>query len=152
LLLTILTTMYSPLILARVSGSGRLEERSVTERMDLVDDAKTVISNNLMFGTGVGNFTYYIYGQDKLRPGWAYQPVHNVPLLLWGEIGLIGVVLVLVTIISLLVLVIRRKGIMSVSFALLLVLAILATFDHYLWSQYFGLMLVGTVIGFALSE
>jgi len=55
-----------------------------------------------LFGIGLGDFTSWLMEQNPNLPRHVYQPVHNIYLLVYSEIGIIGFVLFLLFLISLL--------------------------------------------------
>ena len=86
----ILFSQYENLLAARVSGQGRLEGKSVAERIISYQDSWQLIKKNRLFGVGLGNYTLAL---NRVRPGeksYFFQPVHNVFILAWSEIGIIG--------------------------------------------------------------
>lgn len=84
---------YHPLLLARVgSGNEHTEVRSVNERIELANAARTAIERYPMQGVGAGNFPwfardYFFYETDL---GMRGDNVHNVFLSVWAELGLLG--------------------------------------------------------------
>lgn len=87
----IFLTSYAELIAPRFLGNSRLETQSVSERISYFQEAKITIKNNLITGVGIGNYTNHLTGQGfTSKPIWEYQPVHNTPLLILSELGLIG--------------------------------------------------------------
>ena len=65
--------------------------KSLDERMLYINVSRGTISNNPIFGVGSGQFvaTMQNYTNQALSD-WQFQPVHNVFLLIWSELGLIG--------------------------------------------------------------
>jgi hypothetical protein len=47
-------------------------------------------------GVGAGNFTTWLSRWDPTMPVYMYQPAHNVPLLVYTELGLLGVLALVV--------------------------------------------------------
>ena len=80
-------------------------------------------------------------------PARHYQPVHNVFLLIWAEIGIIG----LLFFIGLLLCVINKKGSKNliVSMPLLAAMIMIFLFDHWWWSLHFGVLFFWLVLGIA---
>ncbi|MBU4332554.1 O-antigen ligase family protein [Patescibacteria group bacterium] len=182
LVITILTvavfgiTFKAP-FMARVAGQGRLETMSNTERLAGYREAWSLIKDNWFKGVGIGNYTLYLYGHtpgqreivmsasvkgvlsegDEARmeekKAWDYQPVHNLWLLVWTEIGIFGLLFfagILLSIINYQLSIIRktRQDIWALNFFIILIVAIiLSFFDHYFWSLYFGAMLWWLVLG-----
>ncbi len=68
----------------------------MSERVQSFYDAKTVMdATPLFFGTGAGNFTARLLWLEGERPVWTLQPVHNVFVLIFAELGVIGLFLFL---------------------------------------------------------
>ncbi len=144
------------LILGRVSGETRLETRSRVERLVGAREAGELFRLEPWRGTGVGNYTLALARLVPNKPAWAYQPVHNIPLLILVELGVIGALIVLFSIIAF-VSSLRMRAAPPTPFSLGILaglsgLIIVSLFDHYLWSLYPGVILVATVLGFWLRE
>lgn len=130
--------------------SGELEHRSSVERVAQYQDFFQVMDqpHEWLLGHGLGN---YLLGLEEVYPWqswWVYQPVHNVPLLIIGEIGLIGVALVLLWSST-----IDKRNFARfpdvdavAAFMMGNVVLFILFFDHYLWSQWAGLALISLVM------
>jgi O-antigen ligase len=95
------TTLASAALVALIGGvlfagqfASRLgrtatvtESRSLSERGELIAIALDVITNRPLTGVGAGNFPLAVAATDT--PALP-QPVHNVPLLLAAEVGVLG--------------------------------------------------------------
>jgi O-antigen ligase len=66
---------------------------TITKRFLYVQDAFQMIRSNLWFGVGLGQ---YVINLSDNRELWQYEPVHNILLLLWSELGLTGLSLIIV--------------------------------------------------------
>jgi O-antigen ligase len=68
-----------------------------------------ITSNNFWLGAGVGTFTLEIpkYIND-IDGFWNFQPVHNIYMLIWAELGLLGLLIFLLIIVVLILLVINK--------------------------------------------
>ena len=67
--------------------------KSTKERVDYIVMSWQIISSNLIIGVGTGQ---YVINAEMINPNlanWQYQPVHNVFLLIWSELGIVGLVL-----------------------------------------------------------
>jgi len=153
-LLLILVALF-PLVYTRVAASSPSEHRSVVERVAGAGEAAGISQqsfSSFWFGVGAGNYTLSAFALHPAYPGWAYQPVHSVPLLILVELGIVGSALLLLCAILFL-----RYVSMIVSFdekkkqALLLLffapIVLLLLFDHYLFSSYVGLLFTGLYFG-----
>lgn len=138
LLAAIFSLLYAPLLKNRILGEGRLEARTVEERVGGYGEAWELFKKHLFWGVGPGNYTLAVRDEiDSSRPAWDYQPAHNVFLLILAELGAVGVLIVLFA--GYLIGFKTSRDLLPI-FALFFILAI---FDHYLWTLYSGLMLVG---------
>jgi O-antigen ligase len=185
---SILFFSYKDLVLTRLSQDTRLETKSNTERIASLRDATVIIKNNWLTGVGVGNYTMALANEEKLlppprpagtppraaadagqaggekRPSWFYQPAHNTFLLVWAEMGIVGLILFVAILIILIrscyvlcIMCYENSNILNVNegvikLSLLLCLIILMLPDHYFWSLHFGILLFWFVIGLATRD
>ncbi|PLX26476.1 hypothetical protein C0581_04405 [Candidatus Parcubacteria bacterium] len=161
LLFVSLGMIFSPILETRFSVSSRSEVTSFVERTSSAAESWNMFQNNTWTGVGAGNYTLALYQKDSSRPGWEYQPVHNVGLLVGAEMGLVGLGLLSLSVLSCLVFLSssvektkKKKDwlIDNMSFVFVVVMfsffyLILAFFDHYLFSSYVGLMMTGVYWG-----
>lgn len=70
---------------------------TISKRIDYIQDAWQMIMNNWLWGVGLGQYVANLPTMG--RELWQYEPVHNIVLLLWSEIGLIGMALLIAIII-----------------------------------------------------
>lgn len=63
----------------------------ITERAFYLNVSRGTILHNSLFGLGMGQFVLNIsrYSKESVET-WQFQPVHNVFLLIWSELGIIG--------------------------------------------------------------
>lgn len=131
---------FSPLFFSRVSGEDRLEQKSIDDRAEYVWQAKEIIKNNFWLGVGAGNYTWEIYKKNN-TPIWSVQPVHNVFLLIFAELGVVGFLLFL----TLLWQIFKKTN--TKLYFLLFAFFILMFFDHWLWTSHFGILFFFLVMG-----
>lgn len=144
LLLAIAATPYWELVQTRIKADTRLEQKSLSERTEYVDQVKTVIAKNWVFGSGIGNYTVVLEKQDSsAKSAWEYQPVHNLFLLLWAEGGIFALIFFLLFLVYL----IKKDRRDDFSPALFVVLIVLMIFDHWLLSLPFGLLFLFLILG-----
>lgn len=113
---------------------GNCQDQSLTLRKNYSHFSQDLIKNNFWTGIGIGQFSseLKIINPTNL-PAWDIQPVHNLYLLIWSEIGLIGFLLLFLFI---------QKNLNSLQknpsskiFILgILGFLILCFFDHYFWT------------------
>lgn len=146
----VLASIFFPLIKNRTTHTSSLEVRSTVERVSGYHEAWNLFQERPLFGVGVGNYTAALIEKDSSRPGWEYQPVHLVPLLLLVEIGLAGVLALLIVIINFYKLCcsVQKRNRLFVML-MIMPLFILALFDHFLVSSAAGVLLLGAC--FAIS-
>jgi O-antigen ligase len=138
----ILSFIYMPLLKTRLEGTARLEEKSGAERIQSYREASEIIKNYPFFGVGPGNYTLGLKNEinPNLEP-YAYQPTHNIYLLLISEFGILAFISLAV------LLFLCVKNIFSIKFVLLSPILIIGLFDHYPTSLYAGIILSGFVVG-----
>ena len=136
----LLGSVFGVLALDRIG----LNQGSISERADQYQEWPQVVSSSIVFGAGLGNYTYAVENFDKAREWWQYQPVHNVPMLIVGEIGILGLILVGLWLMSMDKLNFARLPKRAPTVALMMgcALLVIAGLDHYLWTQWSGLALV----------
>ncbi len=147
----LITAIYPNLFVTRISATTRLEQKSLSERTDSIDIASGIIKDNWLFGTGIGNYTLAMYKFTKgSYLSYDYQPVHNVYMLCWAEIGVIGLAYFVFIFYALIKILIRNKKI-TVLTGIILAVMVTMLFDHYWWSLHFGIILFWWLIGTILS-
>ncbi len=151
----VLSIAHLGLVSNRVAQSSSHEIRSTQERLSGIEEALTLWKQHAIFGVGSGNYTAAAYEMNPKKAGYEYQPVHNVPLLLLCEFGLIGILLICFVFFRLLKLIFSSKQSEKRIFIPLLALilaiyACLGLFDHYLVSSYSGLIFGIVFLGLSL--
>src|SRR3989339_262948 len=164
-IIIILVALFFPLVQTRLTGDSVSEVRSTDERVSEYGDAWKLLKKDPILGVGAGNYTVALRHSDKWRPAWEIQPVHNAFVLFVVEGGLVGVGLFLLAFVSYILYltsyilhqknklhvicypdkvrdpVFHRDTLQVTSFLFL------ASFDHYLYSSYIGLMLSALFFG-----
>jgi len=141
------------LFLTRFDGAARLESQSLVERQGQVSLAIGVIKSQPL-GLGIAGYTAWMQTVYPGNSGYFYQPVHNIFLLIWSELGLIGIVLFL-----LLTFLIFKENI-SVTYndyralflAGLVAALVISVFDHYFWTSYSGILLFGLSVAVLIER
>jgi O-antigen ligase len=136
----------------------KTSDPSLKERLDQIQTSESMFLHHPL-GVGVSNFTLemekYSYsgpngGIDsplaKLMP-WDFQPVHNAYYLILNETGIQGLLILLAFLIALF-----WKFWKNANAIPLMILLVLAPFDHFLWDSFAGIMLVALVAGFFAIE
>ena len=136
------------LFLTRTGVESRLELKSISEREEYFNQASSVIKTRPLSGTGVGGYINEVKKIDKYsNPYWYYQPVHNDWLLIWAELGLVGLISMLMFWGALFFLGLKNK-----LWPLLIALFILSLFDHWLWTQNLGILVFFVMAGLFFRE
>lgn len=132
-------TWQWPMLATRVTGEGRLEVRSITERVSGIEAGMTAFRNHPLLGLGHNAFI----GVDSQG-----SIPHQIPLLILVETGLVGVAGVAL----LLFLILRAIPFNKRRFLLLATpFIIIAFLDHYFWSYWSGQVLASfCIIWYAL--
>jgi O-antigen ligase len=130
-----------------LSGS----DTSWHDRVNLMRSSFNVMKNNLVFGTGLGNFTK---GMENYIPVTVnnvllIQPVHNVLLLMISEMGIVGTLLYLVLLGRILVENIYRMNVFK--WLVVISLVVIGCFDHYLFSLPQGMVIGGIMMVLVLA-
>lgn len=139
----VLLRTYFFLLLHRIAESSLLEESFVV-RADLMRTALRLITEHLLIGVGLGNFLITsIQYRDPQEPlFYAVQPVHNIFLLLWAEIGTLGLILFIWFVVRSY----RHAG--TAGKRMLFIVLLLGLFDHYLLTLQQGQLLLAFVLGY----
>lgn len=150
----ILTGVYWPLVVVRTGNETRLEIKSTTERLGGYRAAVEIIKGQPLWGVGLGNYTKVLAQKTPEAPVWKNQPVHNVFVLAWAELGMIGILLLGFLLYILLkeqdALVMKKKWI---TWGMLgSVFVFLGLFDHYFWTLPAGLWLFFVYVGIVLKK
>jgi len=125
-------------------------EGSVTERVQSLRDASTIIGEgNILLGTGISNFTAEMIRLQPGRSVWTIQPAHNVFVLIFAELGMVGFVLFVIFLGSILF---RMKSSFQKKESIIFCVALFVLvpslfFDHFLWSSHFGLFFFFLLLG-----
>ncbi len=129
-----------PLIVGRAQITGVYEQQSVDERVGGWHEAIAIWKTKPLLGVGLGNYTTAVQQIYPTNPTWAYQPVHNLALLLLAELGVAGLILVF----SVFLVPLWRA---RTHWWWVPPIAIIGLFDHYFLTLYPGLLLLGLWVG-----
>ena len=125
--------------------------QSFSERLVLADMSGKIFSENWITGVGLNTFipNQIVFSMDKSGV-WLLQPVHNIYLLVMAEMGLLGLILLLILIQK-----IYKRSIDSKNvWGLLIVTFVLITglFDHYWFTIQQNMLLLALLLGIFLRE
>ncbi len=149
-IIIIFTVSFPNLISARTSINNELEAQSNITRLEQYKQFLPIMKTHWLTGLGLGNYTVALVNENQTLEGWQYQPIHNTYLLIFGELGIIGLAINLMFLIYCLFNLFKNNNWSiekTTSFIALLTIAGLALFDHYLWSFWFGLIMFSFIIG-----
>ena len=150
ILVFILFTSFQNLVLTRVKGESRLEQKSNIERLESNKVAWDMFRDNWLVGVGMGNYTMELAKTNPSHPAYFYQPAHNAYLLIAAEIGIFGIALFLYLILYISYYILKFKNINRIT--LIISLIILLTFDHWLWSLHFGVLFLFFIFGIVCAR
>lgn len=85
--LVIFSSFYLNEIRARLAISG--EDQAIELRTFYASESLKTGLN--LFGVGIGNFVGWMVENSPHLPVYAYQPVHNIYLLIYSETGILGI-------------------------------------------------------------
>ncbi len=139
-------SMMPDIIDTRIKASTRTENISLTERSAGLTNTIERIKEHPWLGVGLGQGALSLIPKKDAQPGWVYQPTHNTFLLIFLEIGIIGIGLFITLLAILFKSFKKRVDVLFIApFGVLLIT--LGLFDHYLWSLYPGILLFFTGLG-----
>ncbi len=131
-------------------------EKSFSDRFFLINVSRGTIENNILLGVGMGQFVLNMQKyEEKTLEKWQFQPVHNVFLLVWSELGMIGLILFILFLFNLL----RNEKKIQKNDELLFFdsnfifkgifigLTVIMCLDHYLWDIQAGQCLFWLIAG-----
>lgn len=154
----LLMLALGPLLATRATGIGRLEGRSISERILSINQGVQLFWIHPEIGVGIGNFQIAAYeeAEPRLIDAYSYQPAHLVPILVASELGLFGLFLLVgaVWLWVMRVRVYRRllaSPIESVALILPIIPIVAGCFDHWPLTTYAGILLTGVVFGLSLK-
>lgn len=124
---------------ARIEAQNRLEQKSINERVDALDQLGWDNYKNGFFGQGLGINTLDTFNRHEGLSTYDVQPIHNIFVLMLAEVGLIGAFIFL-NIVRRIIKSANKVDVLSTS--LILGLIIIGMFDHYLWTSWTGWILM----------
>ncbi len=134
-----------------ITPATATEEFSLVGRLWLSQQALSYAKEKPLTGIGMGSFVIQLAERAGERN--FVEPVHNIPLLVFSELGIVGVILLLAVFVTIAKeLWITNKPNAIFFTALLAGMGTIALFDHYLWSLAPGRMMLGLVLGLWLGQ
>lgn len=130
----------------------RLEAKSISERIEYLNQAKTLIKTHPLLGVGLGNFGITVSKKITLKQiSYYYQPVHNVFYLVASEIGLLGLACLLLLFGLLIMASLKINSINCLPLAMIAGLITIMMLDHWLWSLHFGVIFFWVILGLSFK-
>jgi len=147
--------MYSfsfGLILERFLNLISGGDTSWGDRVNLMRSSFEIVKDSWLMGIGLGRFTKGMEGNIPLTSNGVMliQPVHNVPLLMVSEFGVVGTLLYCVLLGSILLRSVKRMS--WFRWLVIFVIAVIGSFDHYLFSLPQGMVMGGILFFFFINE
>ena len=153
-ILTILLTLYPlrELVLTRVSNAPvATEQLAIFGREWLNQQAVDMFSAQPFTGVGIGAFIIDL--SSYAVEGAIIEPVHNIFLLAMSELGILGLLLVLVLFILIGFNIFKaRKPQAILASTAVIGLGVISIFDHYLWTLAPGRVLLALTLGLWLGQ
>jgi O-antigen ligase len=158
ILITVLTlvSQFGYIYNSRWKNTDRLETKSITERLDYMDQAQKLITYHPFTGNGIYNFGLAVFN-NKLSTSdsaFYYQPVHNVFLLIASETGIIVTVSFIIIVLMILAKISRHSAdptYTPLGIALIGSVIMIMFLDHYFWTQVSGAYLLWLILGLAVN-
>ncbi|MGW8185467.1 MAG: O-antigen ligase family protein [Candidatus Moraniibacteriota bacterium] len=150
-------SLFSELLINRLDVTSRLEKKSINERLLFIKEAQEIITQKPILGTGVGNYTPFLLKNNHTpKEVWQFQPVHNIYLLIFAELGIIGFSLFLFIIIFIICDFLEsftKENTNRVIFSIVTIsLLFLSLFDHWLWTTHSGVIAFWLILSFSREK
>ena len=138
---------YLQLVQARtVNIASDSEKFSFIGRAWLNQEALQMIRAYPLTGAGLGSFIIEL--SQRAGEGYIIEPVHNIPLLVGAELGIIGILLVIALSVSIASGIVTAQTPYSIlASAALAGFGIISLFDHYLWTIAPCRLMLGLALG-----
>lgn len=135
-------------ISVRPLSNSQFETRSTTERAQQYEEFIPTVGNRFILGLGPGTYPWAVAKVFPGREWWEYQPIHNVPFLIIGEIGILGLFCVMLWSSSIDRINFRRFPNRDAVTAFMMgnIVLVIIFLDHYIWSSWPGLALIAFVM------
>lgn len=127
----VLTALYPSPVIGRIIGTSRLEQQSFEERYESYGSSKNILNESWLSGVGLGNYTVALQRFEPGMMAYKYQPVHNIFLLVLTELGVVGLILFVLLLLSL----VFSHGFFSDRLVLIIPILFISLFDHYWWTM-----------------
>jgi len=151
------TALAWPLVAARLTLSR--SDEAVALRIKYTSEAiasGTGWLNINWMGVGIGNFTTWLAGYDRLLPAHLVQPVHSIYVLVYAEMGIVGLFVLLLLLWSVLKnfwKATTHQPVLRLGLGALVVsMLIIGLFDHFYWTLQQGRILWWATLALASGK
>ncbi len=149
---TITISLLLPAVSVKLLSSFNYPEE-ISRRLVLSKASGVVIAKNPLIGVGAGNFVSELIDITEVpKVSWWLQPVHNVSLLIFSEMGFFGFGIFLLLIIILMRKMLSQKKIPIFLSASFLIIILTGFADHYWLTLQQTQLLSGVIVGLILRN
>lgn len=123
-------------------------DKSISERLAI---NTLYVNQNIRWvvGNGINQSVYTMSSNYPYLETWKLQPVHNIYVDMFLDMGIIGSLLICILLWKILKYV--PRGTYTIFWLPLIAIGIIGMFDHYLWDIYAGQVILALVIGWTVS-
>lgn len=151
------TFFFSNIAFPRAIHDTFIEHNSIDDRVLYVIQAKKIIQSNFLTGTGIGNYTNTTHTFfDPAAPIWFFQPVHNIFVLIFAEIGFVGITLFFMLWIIFGMQFLKKRipttPLQRTYFVIFCCIIVIGMIDHWPWSSHFGIVFWGLITGIMIHD
>ncbi|GAB4218656.1 MAG: hypothetical protein Fur009_0520 [Candidatus Microgenomates bacterium] len=119
-----LLKIFTPIILSLIFLLGKSDILTIDKRWYLIENSFLIFKNHFFWGIGLNNYLIFQSSFPDKIPLFFNQPVHNIFLLILTEVGIFGLL-------SILILIFKYKKILITNYYLLITIILTGLFDHY---------------------
>jgi O-antigen ligase len=146
----LLACIFHNLISARALNGTWTENKSINDRLSAYKVDAEILKSNWFLGVGVGNYGLAVQNKFAGLSYNDYQPMHNVYLLIYSEIGIIGFVCFCSLFIYFMYVAWKTGDIGNMT--VIMSILIMFLFDHWWWSLHFGLLFLFLIYGMSFKR
>lgn len=141
------TAILLPLIAPRGTISNANGDRALSIREEGISQGVEQISKSPFLGTGIGTNVINQLEENPDKEIWQYQPIHNSPILIISEIGILGFFIIFALLVYLASRASKTESSLApYSLSILLVLILTLTTDHHIWTTHQSMHVFWTAI------
>lgn len=149
---TTLTLTFPDYITTRFQATERLEVKSLEDRSQYLNEAKQLLQEDWITGIGIGNETIRAGQLDSHSAREEVQPVHNIFVLIFTELGIFGLIGFLCFVLLLLGSLNWKNDTQRMWGFVFTALLIIGMFDHYFWTFSVGILFFWSIAGILVSS